>query len=233
LIDIVGWQHRGCGGAQLGPGLVAALALLARPFAPAEAVVIKPSTVVNGFATAMMQLVRGARALLLHAPLPVYLGSIARKGMTGRLWVRDLLTKQLKEGQHRFGFSGDDYLGQTDLQVAAMGWLAQQALFAGMAARFEGRVACIDSESLMANPLPAMTGLARLFGLALDVPAIVAGPAFTRHSKSGTAFSAEDRLAVQALEAAHADEIAKVTAWTLAVAQASGVPMDLPRPLIA
>ncbi len=68
--------------------------------------------------------------------------------MTGRLWARDLLVKQLREGLHPFGYQGEDYLGQTDLQVAALGWLAQHILFARMVEQFgPGRVATLDSES--------------------------------------------------------------------------------------
>jgi hypothetical protein len=130
------------------------------------------------------------------------------------------------------GFTPQDYLGQTDLQVAAMGWLAQHALFARMAAQFGPRVATLDSEVLLARPAAAMAALCSLFEVPLDVAAVVAGPAFTQNSKEGGAFSAEARLAERAAEAVHADEIEKVSVWAEAVAKAAGVPLDLPRPLI-
>jgi hypothetical protein len=178
-----------------------------------------------------------ARALLLYAPLRVYLASIARKGMTGRLWVRDLLVKQLREGLHPFGYSGEDYLGQTDLQVAALGWLAQHALFARMRAAFGDRVRTADSEQLMANPVLAMTRLADVFGLPLDagaIAAIVAGPAFTQHSKSGDSFGQAQRVDEQRTgTSAHADEIEKVAVWAEAVAKAANVSMDLSGALLA
>ena len=190
LNDLIGWQHRGGTAAAIAPVLDAGLTLLARPFGAGEAVVVKPSNVTNGLAPGMMTMRPKARALLLYAPLRVYLGSIARKEMTGRLWARDLLVKQLREGLHPFGFKPEDYLGQTDLQVAAMGWLAQHALFARMTAQFPGRVATLDSEVLMAEPVAAMTRLGVLFGLQLDAAAIATGPAFTRHSKFGSEFGA-------------------------------------------
>lgn len=230
--DLSGWQQRGGSARQIAAVLDDGLALLARPFGPGEAVVVKPSNLVNGMAPAILTMRPGTRALLLYAPLRVFLGSVARKGMDGRLWVRDLLVKQLREGLHPFGFKGEDYLGQTDLQVAAMGWLAQHALFARLAAQFPGRVASLDSERLLADPAAALTRLSALFGVALDVPAVMAGPVFTHHSKFGGEFTAEDRRAVQAEEAAHADEIEKVTVWTEAVAKAAGVPMILPAPLL-
>jgi hypothetical protein len=236
LNDLVGWQHRGGTAAQIAPVLDDGLALLSRPFSPGEAVIIKPSNVVNGLAPGMMMMRPDSRALLLFAPLRVYLGSVAKKGMDGRLWVRDLLVKQLREGLHPFGFSGDDYLGQTDLQVAAMGWLAQHALFAKMIAHFPGRVRTLDSERLMVDPTASMTALAALYGLDLDpvgIAGIVAGPAFTRHSKSGDAFSRDDRDSeVRASVSLHADEIEKVAIWAEAVAKSAGVPFALSDPLL-
>jgi hypothetical protein len=224
LNDLVGWQHRGGTAAQIAPVLDAGLALLARPFAPGEAVVIKPSNLVNGLAPGMLSMRPGARALLLYAPLRTYLGSVAKKGMTGRLWVRDLLVKQLREGLHPFGYQGNDYLGQTDLQVAALGWLAQHILFARMVEQFgPARVATLDSESLMADPGRSMAALAGFFAVPLDIAAVIAGPAFTTHSKFGSDFDAAARDAeVRAAADIHADEIEKVAVWTEAVAQSVG-----------
>lgn len=233
LNDLVGWAQRGGPAREVAAALDDALTLLARGFTPGEAVVVKPSNVANGMAPAMLTMRSTARALLLHAPLPVYLGSIARKGMEGRIWVRDLLVKQLREGLHRFGFSGEDYLGQTDLQVAAMGWLAQQALFAQMAGKFgPGRVRTLDSARLMADPHAAMAALAGFFGLPVDVAAVVGGPAFTTHSKFGSEFGGAARDAeIRSTADLHADEIGKVAFWAEKVAAAAGVPMVLPAPL--
>lgn len=234
LNDLTGWQHRGGTAREIAPVLDAGLTLLSRPFAPGEAVVIKPSNVTNGLAPGMLQMRPQARALLLYAPLQVYLGSIAKKGLDGRLWVRDLLVKQLQEGLHPFGYSGNDYLGQTDLQVAALTWLAQQALFAHMVRAFPGRVRCLDSDTLMARPVAAVAALAALYGLDLDPEAVVAGPAFTTHSKSGDRFGADARAAENTAAAAvHADEIAKVLVWTETVAKAAAVPMDPGAPLLS
>ena len=233
LNDLTGWQHRGGTAAQIAPVLDAGLTLLSRPFGADEAVVIKPSNVTNGLAPGMLEMRPEARALLLHAPLRVYLASIARKGMTGRLWVRDLLLKQLREGLHPFGYSGEDYLGQTDLQVAAIGWLAQHALFARMAVQFGDRVRTADSEKLMADPAAAMSRLAVLFGLDLDAEAVTIGPAFTRHSKFGGSFGQGQRIDEQTEGlSGHADEIEKVAMWADAVAASVGVPMALPAGLL-
>ena len=236
LNDLVGWQHRGGTAAQIAPVLDAGLALLARPFGPGEAVIVKPSNVTNSLAPGILTMRPAARALLLYAPLRVYLASIARKGMTGRLWVRDLMVKQLRDGLQPFGYSGEELLGQTDLQAAALGWLAQHALFARLVANFGDRVQTADSERLMADPAEAMTRLAVHYGLLLDavqIADIVAGPAFTRHSKFGGDFRQADRIGEQTAGAdAHADEIDKVIVWAEAVAASAGVPLVLPGALI-
>lgn len=234
LNDLVGWKHRGATPEALAAVLDDGLTLLARRFGAGEAVLIKPSNVVNGLAASMLTVRPDSRAVLLHAPLRTYLGSIARKGMWGRLWVRDLLIKQLRDGNAWPGMSVDDFLGQTDLQAGAIGWLAQHALFTRLAAKFPGRVRTLDSEVLMANPATAIKALTTLFRIELDVKSIVSGPAFTRHSKFGTAFSgaARDDAAVDGASL-HADEIDKVAVWGEAVAASRGLSLTLPEPLIA
>ncbi|WCL54141.1 hypothetical protein [Gimibacter soli] len=234
--DIAGWKNRGARPEQIVAVMTDALRLLARPFEPGETLVVKPSNLINGYAPLMLKLLPEAHALLLHAPLPVFLASIARKGMWGRLWVRDLMVKQLRDGLIQLGFQGEDYLGLTDLQAAAVGWLAQQALFVGMSRQFGARVRTLDSETLVASPDKAMTALAALFQVPLGAEAvkeIVEGPVFNRHSKSDTAFGADERASErESGEALHADEIEKVTVWAAAVAKNAGVPLTLPSALI-
>ena len=157
LNDLVGWKARGAAAGDLAGVLDTALTLLARPFALGEAVVVKPSNICNGIASAMLTVRPDSRALLLHAPLRTFLGSIARKSWTGRLWVRDLLVKQRHDGIQWPGMGVDDFMRLTDLQAAAIGWLAQHAIFARIAARFPDRVSTIDSETLMTDPGAAMT----------------------------------------------------------------------------
>lgn len=235
LNDMVGWRHRGGNPAQIGMVTDAALRLLARPFEDGEATIVKPSNIVNGLSEALMSMRPDANAVLLYAPLRLFLGSIARKGMWGRLWVRELLSRQLAEGLVDLGFEPRDYLLQTDLQAAAVGWLAQHRLFASMATKWPGRVRTLDSETLVARPAEAMGMLAALFGLDLNesqIPAIVAD-VFSRDSKSGKAFADGQRVAdQQGAEALHADEIEKVASWAEAVARSAGIDMSLPAPLL-
>ncbi|MET1111355.1 MAG: hypothetical protein ABWX67_07515 [Allosphingosinicella sp.] len=231
LNDMVGWRRRGAAPAALAPVLDDVLTLLARPFSPGEAVVIKPSNLLNAIAPAMLAARPQSRAILLYAPLPDFLRSIARKGLWGRRWARELFIGQLRDGLVDLGLGEQHYLDLTDLQVAAAGWLAQQDLFGRLIVRFgPQRVRTLDSAALMARPGEAMAGLSDLFGLGLDeaaVEAVLAGPGFTSHSKSNAGFSAGDRLAEQRDAAAtHADEIDKVALWAEAVAATAEVPLQ-------
>ncbi|HEX8062092.1 MAG TPA: hypothetical protein VF535_02650 [Allosphingosinicella sp.] len=237
LNDMTGWRRRGGDPRQLGATLETVLTLLARPFAPGEAIVVKPSNILNSLAPAMLALRPQSNALLLHAPLPDFLRSIARKGLWGRRWVRELFIGQLRDGIVDLGLGEQHYLDLTDLQVAAAGWLAQHDVFARLVERFgPERVRTLDSATLVARPRETMAGLSDLFRLGLDGQAIdrvLAGPAFTSHSKSNAGFGAADRLAEQRDAAeTHADEIEKVAIWAEAVAAAAGVSLTLEAPLL-
>jgi hypothetical protein len=235
LNDLVGWRHRGAEPARLGKVLEEGLALLARPWAAGEVGVVKPSNVVNGLAPAMLAARPDANAVLLYAPLEHFIGSIASKGLWGRRWVRELLSKQLRERLVVPGFSAEDYFLQTDLQVAAVGWLAQHKLYAELVERFGERVRTLNSETFLARPAEAVEALDSLFGVGStnsDRERVIAA-VFSRNAKSGERFDAADRQSNQASAAAlHADEIDKVHGWALAVAETAGIALGLPKPLL-
>lgn len=235
LNDLVGWRHRGGPAERIGAVLDDGLRLLAQPFRPGEVCVVKPSNVVNGLGPAMMSARPEAAAVLLFAPLELFVGSIAGKGLEGRLWVRELLLKLLKDGLVDLGFEAADYFGLTDLQVAAVGWLAQQSLFARLATAWPERVRTLDSEVLLSRPVDALAAIDRLFGIAEDKnarAAVLAGP-FGRNAKTGASFDASDRAADQRRASElHSDEIEKVVAWATLVAERAGVTMEPPGPLL-
>jgi hypothetical protein len=238
LNDLIGWRRRGGQGPDMAEVLDDVLGLLARPFGPGEMVCVKPSTAVNALAPAMLTLREDACAVLLHAPLRTYLGSIARKGLEGRLWVRTLLTGMLDDKLVQLGFGPRDYLGQTDLQVAAVGWLAHQQLFARLVDQFGAtRVRTLDSATLMRDPTAVLTAFATLTGHSLApgaIAEIAAGPAFRTHSKSGAPFDSRDRATeITHGDTLHADEIEKVAQWAEAVAASAGIALDGPAPLLS
>lgn len=237
LNDLSGWRMRGAQPQEVAHVMAGVLAVLSRPFGEGEAVVVKPSNLVNGLAGLMLHVSPSSRAVFLYAPLKDFLGSIARKGIWGRHWVRDLMVKQMREGLINFGLQGEDYLRLTDLQAAAVGWLAQHALFSQLVSKFGAeRVRTLNSVELMKAPDVAMRKLLDHYGLAMDDTALrelVNGPVFTKHSKNDEAFDAEAREAErQAGEALHADEIEKVAIWAKTMAKNANVSFELPGALI-
>ncbi len=232
LNDIVGWRSRKAPDFLWNDVLKDTLALLSRPMTYNEAVIIKPSSLVNVIAPKIMQTRINSNALLLYAPLEDFLGSIARKGMWGRLWVRELMSKQLRDGMIDLGIPNDDYIRLTDLQAPAVCWLSQQSLFHSMQKQFaKERVLSMDCSTLLKSPQTILKNICSHFELKIDdqkLGEIASGPTFTNHSKTNIKFNKRtresDRLEGQTL---HAEEIEKVFAWSEIVARNSGVPMKL------
>lgn len=231
LNDIVGIrQRREADPRRIAQLIDEAMLLLARPWQPDEAVVVKPSNILNPLAMAMLALRPDAQAVVLHAPLPVFLASVARKGMWCRLWARELLERLLQDGVVDLGFEAGDWFRLTDLQVAAVGWIAQHRLFHELKVQMPHRVLPVDSEAMFADPVAWLERIKAHFTLDEGVSGslLAESPAFTRHSKSGGGFSAKDRVADRAAAfSAHGDEIEKVTVWAQAVAENAGVSLAL------
>jgi len=162
-----------------------------------------------------------------------FLLSVARKGLDCRLWARELFEGYLQEGFADFGYSGSEVFRQSDLQIAALGWLAQHRQFAALVSEFGARVATLDANRLADDPVSALTAVGRHYGLALDPAAVVAGPAFTRHSKSGAAYGVEARRTdYAAAREAYGDEIAKIMVWAEVVAENAGISLEAPNALL-
>jgi hypothetical protein len=233
LNDVVGVQLRRGDPRQVAAAMDVALQLLARPLGAGEVNVVKPSNLLNPMIPLVMAMRPDVRGLLLYAPLEVFLASIARKEVEGRAWVRDLMWKLIQMGQAtRFDFTEEELYRQTDLQVAAVGWLAQQAMFAEAAQRHEG-FRTLDSESLIAQPAECLGALRRLFELDFDPEAVASGPAFRTHSKDRSGYSSEEREKDRKRgRSAHAREIDIVLTWSAQLAEHANIPLALPSPLL-
>lgn len=233
LNDVVGLQLRRGDPRQVAAALDIALFLLVRPLHPDEINVVKPSNLINPLIPLVTAMRPDFKALLLHAPLEVFLASVARKEIEGRAWVRELMWKLIQMGQaERFGFNSEDLYRQTDLQVAAVGWLAQQALFVEAAHRHAG-CRTLDSEALIARPVECLRALSELFELDFDPDEAASGPAFRTHSKDRSDYTPEQRDHERERgKAVHAREIDMVISWSAKLADHAGVPMHLPSALL-
>jgi len=229
LNDVAGLQMRRADPRQIAAAMDIALLLLARPIDEGEINVIKPSTVVNPLIPLILAMRPELRGVLLHAPLETFLGSVARKEVEGRAWVRELMWKFILSSQaDRFGLSDEDLYRQTDLQVAALGWLTQHALFGDAAAK-NANLRALDSETLMKRPAQSLSALGKLFDLKFDADLIANGRAFKTHSKDRTDYSADRRQEERdrGLEL-HAREIGMVMKWAEKLAQHAGIATSLP-----
>lgn len=237
LNDIVGWRLRGAPADGVAMALADALRLLGRPFPGDHATIVKPSNILNGLAMVMLAIQPSAKAVVMHAPLEDFLISIAKKGLDGRRWARTLFVKLRAQGcVQSLGFSDTDFFEQTDLQIAAMAWLAQQSLFGALIANHPDRVRSLDSGTFMSETQQTVRDVAMHFNLDLSnaqLASIVAG-ALTRDSKSGQRFDAADRAAEYGrMRPIYGGEIEKVTAWTHEVAAARDIAMRLPAAIAA
>jgi len=236
LNDVHGWRKRGATPGAVGALLDDALSFLARPFVGDAAAIVKPSTLLNGLASAMLRLRPDAQAILIHAPLRDFLVSIAKKGLDGRLWVRELFLNMRSDGlTASMGFDDEAFFGQTDLQIAACDWLGQQAVFAALASSYPDRVRTIDSEAFLTQPDAALGAAAEHFRLNLtddQLDQALMGP-LRRNSKDKSTYSKESREAdyAAALER-YEDEVNKVELWAKEVAKAVDIRLQLPASLL-
>ncbi|WP_343518550.1 hypothetical protein [Sphingomonas sp.] len=207
------------------------LALLARPFAPGEIMVAKPGNEANTAIPSLLTRLPAARALLMSSPIEGFLGSVANKGMWGRLWGRRVYAG-LRPFQPRDpGYSDSDLLQQTDLQIAALVWLAHRGQFAELSRIAPGRYRGLLAEDLLANRARALTAISDWFELgmsAAEIAAIADGPVFQRNAKRADEHFDEDARAANRAraESAHGEEIAMVGQWAGVIADQVGLPRN-------
>jgi hypothetical protein len=208
-----------------------ALRLLERPPVPGETVIVKPTNFANRLVDVALTLRPDARAILLYSDVETFLRSLLKRGMFGRITGRKLYNQLSGWSPLNFGFSAGEVLEQTDVQVAALAWLAQIHHFDAIAKAFgPERVLVLDSAGLLADPAAALQKAQSLFGLNLgadDVERIAAGPVFAKHSKfTDRDYGAEAREQDnKAVSEAHADELSMVMQWIKAVAAHLGAPL--------
>jgi hypothetical protein len=199
------------------------LRLLARPFAPGESMIVKPTNFANRLATPVLEVSPGSRAVLLYSDVRTLLRSILKRGMWGRIWGRKLFQSTSLWTSLNFGFSAEEEFVLTDLQALGLGWLMQMHQFGELGRRMGNRVTLVDSADFLADPARTLLRISRLFELDLDqsgIDEVVNGPTFARHSKfSERGYGRSERTADHsAAEAAHHEELEMVVKWVETVA---------------
>lgn len=230
LNDLVGYRRRGAAPASVESVARSALHLIARPYPGEGGVVVKPSNIVNPLIPALLAMAPQSRAILLYARLDDFLASVAKKGLWCRLWVRELLRGYLTDGFGSLGFGPEELFLQSDLQIAAVGWLAQQQAFARLLEAQPERLRSLVSNRLIDEPARVIGASLSHYGFGAAGADFAA--AIRRDSKTGGSFdAAEFERQREATRAAHGDELQKVTQWAEHVAASFAIPLDLPCPL--
>jgi len=234
--DIAGWRSRGATPSEVGRLLNDSLSLLARPFHGDQAAIVKPSTIANGLAAAMMKLRPEARAVVMYAPLEDHLTSLAKKGFDGRRWGRELFLSMRRERLlERIQLTDLEFLGLMDLQIGACSWLGQQQIFADLIERYPGRVRSASSDAFLAQPRETVKDAARLFDLDISNQQLdaVETDVLTRNAKDGKSFDRATREAdYDSARATYGDEVERIMKWARLVADTAGIPLELPASLI-
>jgi len=203
------------------------LKLLERPLASGEAVIVKPTNFANRLLEPVLEMRPESRAALLYSDLETFLRSLARRGVAGRRFGRQMYLQFASWMPVDFGLGPAEMFELTDLQIAGLAWLLQIAHFNSVAGKEGGRLLVLDVSELMADTAEVLGRVQGLFGLNLDAQAIASGPIFSTHSKFA---DQEYGVAQRALDhekvtEAHGEEIALVVQWIGAVAAQLGLPL--------
>jgi len=208
------------------------LSLLARPFAGSGSVVVKAPCMVGPLVRHIMRLRPRARAILLRSAMRGFLLAVAKRGIRGRSWGRQIFADSRRTIPLEFGFDNDETLQHTDLQVAGLAGLMRRWLFDRIANELgPERVFQITADQLFLDPGSSMQKASAFLGFKSDpetVQQIVQGPVFRLHSKeAGRSFDNSDREREAAeLDAVHKEEVDTVMRWLTAVAEQRGVFLD-------
>lgn len=217
-------------GPRAAPLLGPTLDLLSRPFVDGETVVVKPSNYANRLIGAILRARTRSKAVLMTTLLPAFLSRVARKGMLGRLWGRQVLLEAYDQDGCDLGIDMRAIAAMSDLQAAGLGWLLNQRMFRShLRGSDRARLRSLRGDRFHQDPTTALMAAAAFFGLDFTsrmVGSITEGPVFRTHSKVGGDFEATE--AASARHAAHPmteQEIAHVDTWIASLAGQAGIEM--------
>ncbi len=205
-----------------------AMQLLARRFEGVDAIVVKPTCFANPLIPQLLAAVPDSRAVLLHSSVRTFLYSVAKRGIAGRKWGRQVYASAMKHVPLDLGYTPVQTWEQTDLQIVGLGWLMRRNHFNRIAARYgPARVMQLEDTELTRAPARTLARVTECFRLPASASAIrevAAGPVFQRHSKKATAFGPAERAIEQKnLVTLYGDEVEPVAQWIEAIAERRGI----------
>jgi hypothetical protein len=211
----------------------AALNLLSRPLAPTEINVVKPVNIANFLIPALMNWRRDTRAIVMHSSLDAFQRAIARRGLEGRNFARGVYHQLSTAMPLEHGFSNEDLVRLSDLQIASLAWMMQTAFISSLVKIFgPQRIRLLSGDHFVREPADTLARLGGFFGLALDdakISEVVAGPVFREHAKAPqVAFDAKAQKAqFDETGAAHFEELKATRAWARRLAARLDLPTEL------
>lgn len=228
LTDVVAHRISGVSGEDNAALLRTVAILLARPLAPT--MVIKLSSVGNGLAQEIADIRPETRILCLQTPLAEMLASLAGRGEEGRIGGRRLFVGLQNSRMIPFAIGEKETAKLSDLQFAALAWLAIQRMFDDAAAALgPSRVKGIESAHLLSDFERALGVIAGHFRIELDVEWRLSTGVAGLHAKTGEPFSPGKRAErFRAINREHGEEIAAVVDWARQMAKAGGIPLEVP-----
>lgn len=204
--------------------------LLARPFSPREAVVVKQSNFANRLAAPILRCSDLSRAVLLYSDLETYLASLLKRGIWGRILGRKLFNNLNNWSSLKLDFNGVEMFELTDMQVASLAWLMQIFHFDTLAKNFGDQTLLLNSNDFFASPGAELHEVFTFFDLEISKSAvadIVAGPTFFKHSKSiDRQYNSDDRKReLLVVSDKNSEEILMAVKWIEAYASHHGLPL--------
>lgn len=198
---------------------------------------IKPTNAANNLAEDVLAMPRTGGILLLHSSLKYFLVSILKKGEPGKAFVRQLFAVQRMDSERTRALDPEALSRLTDLQIAAFAWYAQMDGYLRLLERHpHGRIATLDCDLFLAQPLETLVKLAAFFGIAADrerLAEVVRGPVFAKSSKNAADdYDAAVREAeYQEVLGENRDAVEAVLDWSTRLRPEGPVTLPLPRSL--
>lgn len=207
------------------------LDLLSRSHAPGEPVFVKPTNHANMLIPALLAARPDARAVLMTNALPAFLASVARKGLLGRRWGRQLWLELMGYAGMDFGMDSREQFAMTDMQAAGLAWFLNQSWFAQLLDRHGERLRVLDGDRFDAERARTLIAVADFAGLELSreqAEAAAQGRVFARHSKLGGDFAAREAADRERTSSPIVDEeFAQVGEWVAMIARQARVEAPL------
>ncbi|WP_375205627.1 hypothetical protein [Hyphococcus sp.] len=211
-----------------------AVNLLARPHAPGEQNLIKPTNTANNIAPLIAA--SGAPVILLYGDLRGFLLSVLKKGEACKAFTRKQYTIFALDKEGVAAIPERQALGFTDLQIAALVWRHQMELFTRILSSGAPNIRSLYFRDLLKDPEGVLKAAALhlQLGLSDDVLAENVKSVFSRNSKfADQEYTPEERSRDEtSLEEAHRAELDLIEGWARQLKLAVDLGERLPNPLL-